>query len=189
MEVLTLLKFTRTTPFFQKPSCKGQFAQLWPGNDVRRIAGWNRPRCVCFSFEVSFFFCFGTFLAVHSTPISQVLFQTSNAPTWVSRTQMQTRRIALKLNQSRRHTGSVHAECMRGDDLTYRHLSFKKLGFFAVRQTPDVREEYPSVAPGCTSSWQAQLENTMHERWRSSIVSQTWPNVRRSVCNKIVSLN
>ena len=107
MEVLTLLKFTRTTPFFQKPSCKGQFAQLWPGNEVRRIAGWNRPRCVCFSFEVSFFFCFGTFLAVHNTPISQVLFQTSNAPTWVSRTQMQTWRIALK------PVTETHRKCTR----------------------------------------------------------------------------
>ena len=35
------------------------FAQLWPGNEVRGIAGQNRLRCVCFSFELSFFFYFG----------------------------------------------------------------------------------------------------------------------------------
>ena len=37
------------------------FAQLWPGNEVRDIAGENRPRyrCVCFSLELSFFSCFG----------------------------------------------------------------------------------------------------------------------------------
>ena len=35
------------------------FAQLWPGNEVRGIAGENRLRCVCFSFELSFFFYFG----------------------------------------------------------------------------------------------------------------------------------
>ena len=34
------------------------FAQLWPGNEVRGIVGENRLRCVCFSFELSFFFCF-----------------------------------------------------------------------------------------------------------------------------------
>ena len=34
------------------------FAQLWPGNEVRGIAGENRLHCVCFSFELSFFFCF-----------------------------------------------------------------------------------------------------------------------------------
>ena len=34
------------------------------------------------------------------------------------------------LEQSRRHTGGVHAVCMRGDDLIYRHLPFKKLGLF-----------------------------------------------------------
>ena len=35
------------------------FSQLWPGNEVRGIAGENRLRCACFSFELSFFFCFG----------------------------------------------------------------------------------------------------------------------------------
>ena len=35
------------------------FAQLWPGDEVRGIAGQNRLRCVCFSFELSFFFYFG----------------------------------------------------------------------------------------------------------------------------------
>ena len=30
------------------------FAQLWPRNEVRGIAGWNRLRCMCFSFELSF---------------------------------------------------------------------------------------------------------------------------------------
>ena len=35
------------------------FAQLWPGNEVRDIAGQNRLQCVCFSFELSFFFYFG----------------------------------------------------------------------------------------------------------------------------------
>ena len=35
------------------------FAQLWPGNEVRGIAGQNRLRCVCLSFELSFFFYFG----------------------------------------------------------------------------------------------------------------------------------
>ena len=34
------------------------FAQLWPGNEVRGIVGESRLRCVCFSFELSFFFCF-----------------------------------------------------------------------------------------------------------------------------------
>ena len=41
------------------------FAQLWPGNEVRGIAGENRPRCVCFSFELSFFFCFGMSFSDH----------------------------------------------------------------------------------------------------------------------------
>ena len=39
------------------------FAQLWPGNEVRGIAGQNRLRCVCFSFELSFFFHFGMSLS------------------------------------------------------------------------------------------------------------------------------
>ena len=41
------------------------FAQLWPGNEVRGIAGENRQRCVCFSLELSFFFCFGTSFSDH----------------------------------------------------------------------------------------------------------------------------
>ena len=42
------------------------FAQLWPGNEVRGIAGENRLRCVCFSFELLFFFCFGMLFSDHS---------------------------------------------------------------------------------------------------------------------------
>ena len=34
------------------------FAQLWPGNEVRGIAGENRLRRVCFSFELSSCFSF-----------------------------------------------------------------------------------------------------------------------------------
>ena len=41
------------------------FAQLWPGNEVRGIAGENRLRCVCFSIELSFFFCFGMSFSDH----------------------------------------------------------------------------------------------------------------------------
>ena len=41
------------------------FAQLWPGNDVRGIAGENRLRCVCSSIELSFFFCFGMLFSDH----------------------------------------------------------------------------------------------------------------------------
>ena len=44
---------------------KRPFAQLWPGNEVRSIAGENRPRCVCFSLELSFFFCFGMSFSDH----------------------------------------------------------------------------------------------------------------------------
>ena len=31
------------------------FAQSWPGNEFWGIAGENRLRCVCFSFEISYF--------------------------------------------------------------------------------------------------------------------------------------
>ena len=41
------------------------FAQLWPGNEVRGIAGEIRLRCVCFSLELSFFFCFGMSFSDH----------------------------------------------------------------------------------------------------------------------------
>ena len=41
------------------------FAQLWPGNEVRGIAGEIRLRCVCFSSELSFFFCFGMSFSDH----------------------------------------------------------------------------------------------------------------------------
>ena len=41
------------------------FAQLWPGNEVRGIVGENRLRCVRFSFELSFFFCFGMSFSDH----------------------------------------------------------------------------------------------------------------------------
>ena len=40
------------------------------------------------------------------------------------------------LEQSQRHTEGLHAVCMRGDDLIYRHLPFKKLGFFVVQLWP-----------------------------------------------------
>ena len=41
------------------------FAQLWPGDEVRGIAGEIRLRCVCFSLEHSFFFCFGMSFSDH----------------------------------------------------------------------------------------------------------------------------
>ena len=41
------------------------FAQLWPGNEVRGIAGEIRLRCVRFSLELSFFFCFGMSFSDH----------------------------------------------------------------------------------------------------------------------------
>ena len=41
------------------------FAQFWPGNEVRGIAGEIRLRCVCFSLELSFFFCFGMSFSDH----------------------------------------------------------------------------------------------------------------------------
>ena len=40
-------------------------AQLWPGNEVRGIVSENQLRCVCFSFELSFFFCFGMSFSDH----------------------------------------------------------------------------------------------------------------------------
>ena len=40
-------------------------AQLWPGNEVRGITGENWLRCVCFSFELSFFFCFAMSFSDH----------------------------------------------------------------------------------------------------------------------------
>ena len=40
-------------------------AQLWPGNEVRGTAGENRLRCMCFSFELSFFFCLGMSFSDH----------------------------------------------------------------------------------------------------------------------------
>ena len=83
---------------------------------------------MCFSFQLSLFCC-GTFLAVHS-PLSQVLVQTSNAPTWVSRIQMPTRRIALQRKQPGRHIGGVRGVCMRGDHLIYRHSPFQNTRLF-----------------------------------------------------------
>ena len=61
--------------------------------------------------ELSFFFCFGIFFGRTQHPFSQVLFQTSNAPTWGSTIQMQTRRIARRtvMESPRRYTRSVYA--------------------------------------------------------------------------------
>ena len=46
------------------------------------------------------------------------------------------KREGSHLEQSWRHTGGVHIVCMRGGDLIYRHLPFKKLGFFEVQLWP-----------------------------------------------------
>ena len=70
------------------------------------------------------------FEAVHNTPFTQVLFQTSNAQTGcVEFRESKFKREGSYLEQSWRHTGGVHTVCMRGGDLIYRHLLFKKLGF------------------------------------------------------------
>ena len=50
---------------FLSDFCNRPFAQLWPGNEVRGIAGEIRLRCVCFSLELSFFFCLGMSFSDH----------------------------------------------------------------------------------------------------------------------------
>ena len=111
------------------------FAQLWPGSEVRGIASWNRLRCMCFSFELSFLFCFGTFFWRYTTPpflkysFRRVMLQ-------LEFRESKCKREGSHLEQSWRHTGGVHVVYMRGDNLIYRHLPFKKLGFFAVQLWP-----------------------------------------------------
>ena len=58
-----------------------------------------------------------------------VLFQTSDAPTWVSRIQIQTRTIALVTE-----TGAT--QCVLWEVTMYGLLPFKKLGFLAVQLWP-----------------------------------------------------
>ena len=62
----------------------------------------------------------------------QVLFQTSDAPTWVSRIQTQTRKSHSE--QSQRH--QRYSRCVLWEVTMYAHLPFKKLGFLAVQLWP-----------------------------------------------------
>ena len=58
------MKTLEAKPFDQNAENR-PFAQLWPGNEVRGIAGEIRLHCVCFSLELSFFFCFGMSFSDH----------------------------------------------------------------------------------------------------------------------------
>ena len=82
------------------------FAQLWPGNEVRGIAGWNRLQCIRFSFELSFIFCFGTFFWRYTTP---PFLKYSFRRIQLEFRESKCKREELHLEQSRRHTAGVHA--------------------------------------------------------------------------------
>ena len=74
------------------------------------------------------------FLAVHNTPFLKYSFRRVMLQLEVR--QSRCKREGSHVEQSWSHPGGTHAVCMQVGNLIYRHLPFKKLGFYAVQLGP-----------------------------------------------------
>ena len=132
------------------------FAQLWPGNEVRGIAGWNWLWCMCFSLYLSFRFSSALELFWRYTTPPFLKYSFRRVMLQLEFQDSKCKREGLHWEQSQRHTGGVQAVCMPGDDLIYRHLLFKKLGFFAVQLWPIFSQVLFQTSNAPTWVWMIQ---------------------------------